>query len=76
MACVFSRLGETSSLERDGLSLKTGARRLTAHATNMGELLLISPRRDTLDWARKPGPSTVHAGQHQYSTRAKHKFHS
>jgi len=40
-AVAFSRLGETSSLERDGFSLKTGACRLSDSSHNIWEGFLI-----------------------------------
>ncbi|QCD79278.1 hypothetical protein DEO72_LG1g2917 [Vigna unguiculata] len=51
MASAISRLGETSSPERDYSSLKTKARRLSdSSSRNLGKLLLVSPRRDMLAW--------------------------
>jgi len=50
---AFSRLGETSSPERDGFSLKTGARRLSDSSRNTWEgFLILSLRRAPLAWAR------------------------
>jgi len=61
MTSAISRLGETSSLERDYSSLKTKARRLSdSSSRNQGELLLFSPKRDMLVWARILVLTTIH----------------
>ncbi|QCD87019.1 hypothetical protein DEO72_LG3g1550 [Vigna unguiculata] len=53
VACAFSRLGETSSPERDRLSLKTRAHRLSDNSRSTSVSFLILPlRRDPLAWAR------------------------
>jgi len=69
VAFAFSRLGETSLLERDGISLKTGAYRLSdTLRKSQGELLVLSPERDSLAWAKISGSSTVHACNNQVFT--------
>ena len=61
-----SRLSETSSPERDNSSLKTEARRLSESLRkNQGELMLFSPRRDMLAWAKIPALAIVHACNNQ-----------
>ncbi|QCD82642.1 hypothetical protein DEO72_LG2g2982 [Vigna unguiculata] len=66
MALAFSRLGETSSLERDGLSLKTGARHLSDSSREVqGALLALLLGRALLAWVKTPGSSTVHACNNQ-----------
>jgi len=50
---ALSRLCDTSSPERDGPSLKTGAHHLNDSSRNTYEgFLILSPRRDPLAWAR------------------------
>jgi len=59
---VISRLGETSLPERDCSSFKTNARCLSdSSSRNLGKLLLVSPRRDVLAYARIPILTTIHA---------------
>jgi len=36
----------------------------TVRSSGLGELLLISPRRDVLAWVRQPKPVIVHAGRY------------
>jgi len=53
LASASSRLGETSSPERDGLSLKTGTRRLSdSSRSTWVDFLMLSLRLDSLAWAR------------------------
>jgi len=53
MAFAFSRLGETSSPEWDGLSLKTRVRRLSnSSGEPQGALLALSLGRASLTWAK------------------------
>ena len=50
---AFSRLGETSSPERDDFSLKIRARRLSDNSSeSLGGFVILSLRRDLLAWAR------------------------
>ncbi|QCD93552.1 hypothetical protein DEO72_LG5g1627 [Vigna unguiculata] len=50
---ALSRLGDISSPERDGPSLKTGARHLNDSSRNTYEgFLILSLRRDPLAWTR------------------------
>jgi len=37
---------------------------VTVRSSSLGELLLISPKRDVLAWARQPEPVIVHAGRY------------
>jgi len=64
VACASSRLGETFSPKRDGLSLKIGARRLSDSSRNTW-VGLLSLRRDPLAWARYQIFATVRASQHR-----------
>jgi len=65
-AFTFSHLGETLSPERDGFSLKIGARRLRDNSRKLqGALLVLSLGQDSLAWAKTPSSSTVHACHNQ-----------
>jgi len=61
-ALTRSRLGEPLSPERDNTSLKTRALYLSSSSSrNLGQLLLFSPRRDKLAWAKIADLATVTA---------------
>jgi len=61
---TFSRLGETSSPERDDFSLKIGACRLSYNSSkSLGGFVILSPRRDLLTWARMSVFTIVPAGK-------------
>jgi len=65
---ALSHLGETSSLERDGLSLKTGACRLSDSSRNTWEGFLRLGELYSLGRDYQIS-STVHAGQYTDSSR-------
>jgi len=72
-----TRLGETILLERDGLSLKVNSLAWASTREKLlGKLLLLSPRRDKLAWAKITFlvPCFMHIWQHtkpkQYSVHS------
>jgi len=70
---ALSRLGETSSPERDGLSLKIGARRLSDSSCNTWVgFLILSLRRDPLAWTRLSNLRHCSRKPAQKLSRARH----